>query len=570
MHTSLLLLPVIGAVLALPMAASAQTPAAPPAPPARRVAPVVAPAPAAPPAKAHGEWREKPGAFAPEARFELDEARWQLAELSALTFDRDAAMAVAQALTFDRAELAELGTMALDHEKFAVEAAHLADLATERTPLAMQGLHEAPEAKLAAAAMSGPRPGWAPSDPADSLYRIARETLNRSEYRRAAQLFGQMRERYPRSEYVSEAAYWEAFALYRIGTTDDLRAALRVLDQQSTYSRKETQANAAALTARVVGALARRGDSAAQARVAQAARSGDTACDTEDLMVRVEALNALSQLDEAAAAPLLRKVLARHDECSASLRRGAVMLVARQQTPAALSLLGDVATGDPSSSVRSAAISHIGQSKSEEAVTVLERMLRSEDENVRRSAARALARRNDPRARRAIRAYIESPQTGESQKAEAIQNLHREWSASDDVAFLRTMYGRTDSERVRSAIISVLPRLAPEEGKQWLLSIARDPNQPTSSRSIAIASLGRDTSLSVGELSRIYDAANERRIRVQVVTAIGRRGEADATEKLIDIARNGTDPEVRKSAINQLARKKDPRLATLLQELIDR
>ena len=539
MRTSPLLLTVLGAVLALPPAARAQRP----------------PAPAAP--------------LAPAAPTRVSPAG-HLAEVSTLGFERDAVIAEVHALTLERAGLAELNVAGFEDMRFAAEAMHVAEMAIAGAAPTVHGLHDGLDAAFASPLTSRPRPAWDPSDPADSLYRIARETLNRSEYRRAAQLFGQMRERYPRSAYVSEAAYWEAFALYRIGTTEDLRTALRVLDQQATYSRKDTQANAAALTARVVGALARRGDTAAQARVAQAARSGDTACDTEDLMVRVEALNALSQLDEAAATPLLRKVLGRRDACSASLRRGAVMLVARRGTAEGLALLGEVATEDPSSSVRSVAISHIAQSRSDDAVVVLERMLRSEDENVRRSAARAIARRSDPRARRAIRAYIDAPQTGESQKAEAILNFHRESSTADDVAYLRGLYGRTDSERVRSAIISMLPRLAPENGKQWLLSIARDPNQPTASRSIAIAALGRDSTLTVNELSRIYDAANERRIREHVVIAIGRRGEPEATEKLIDIARNGTDPEVRKSAINQLARKKDPRLATLLQELIDR
>jgi hypothetical protein len=32
---------------------------------------------------------------------------------------------------------------------------------------------------------------WAPQDPADSLYRVAREHLNRGDYRRAASLFGE-------------------------------------------------------------------------------------------------------------------------------------------------------------------------------------------------------------------------------------------------------------------------------------------------------------------------------------------------------------------------------------------
>ena len=64
----------------------------------------------------------------------------------------------------------------------------------------------------------GPR-GWLQHDPADSLYRRARETLNRRDYRAAADLFAQITARFPRSGYAADALYWQAFALYRAGGT---------------------------------------------------------------------------------------------------------------------------------------------------------------------------------------------------------------------------------------------------------------------------------------------------------------------------------------------------------------
>ena len=63
---------------------------------------------------------------------------------------------------------------------------------------------------------------WLWNDPADSLYRAARETLNRREYRQAATLFGEIPNRFPRSGYAADALYWKAFALYRLGGDRDL------------------------------------------------------------------------------------------------------------------------------------------------------------------------------------------------------------------------------------------------------------------------------------------------------------------------------------------------------------
>src|SRR6185437_9697271 len=42
---------------------------------------------------------------------------------------------------------------------------------------------------------------WAKADPADSLYRLAREAMARGDYKRAAELFHLIPQRYPQSAY---------------------------------------------------------------------------------------------------------------------------------------------------------------------------------------------------------------------------------------------------------------------------------------------------------------------------------------------------------------------------------
>ena len=82
-----------------------------------------------------------------------------------------------------------------------------------------------------ASAFGGGGPvAWAQGDPADSLYRSARDQLNRGDYRKAAGLFKSLPQKYPSSAYVADAEYWQAFSLYRIGGTPELQEALAVLD----------------------------------------------------------------------------------------------------------------------------------------------------------------------------------------------------------------------------------------------------------------------------------------------------------------------------------------------------
>ena len=66
-------------------------------------------------------------------------------------------------------------------------------------------------------------------EPADSLWRQAREQLNRGDYRRAAALFKDLGQKSSNSAYAAEAPYWQAFALSRIGGTTELQEALALL-----------------------------------------------------------------------------------------------------------------------------------------------------------------------------------------------------------------------------------------------------------------------------------------------------------------------------------------------------
>ena len=110
----------------------------------------------------------------------------------------------------------------------------------------------------AAEPASSPPAAWLPADPADSLYKAARDALNRREYRTAADLFAQVPARYPKSGYAGDALYWQAFALYRVGREPELRTALDALRRQrERYAGAATKGDAAALEQRIQGVLAR-------------------------------------------------------------------------------------------------------------------------------------------------------------------------------------------------------------------------------------------------------------------------------------------------------------------------
>jgi HEAT repeat protein len=420
----------------------------------------------------------------------------------------------------------------------------------------------------AASFRSRPPAPWIVNDPADSLYREARAMLNRSQYRRAAELFRELRERYPHSGYTADSFYWEAFALYRINGTAELRAALAALEtQKARYTNAATKSDAEALTTRILGALAARGDERAIGRVTDKAVA-QTACDRDEIAVRVEALNALANMQADTVAPILRRVLQKRDECSASLRRRAVLLLAKQRDPAVAEVLLDVARNDPSESVRRDAVTHLARVPGDAGLAALEQMLATPDERMQRSAASALAMHESPRARQMLRSLAERENAPEGLRAEAIRALSRDKESAADFSYLRSLYGRLTGQRLKETTLGAVARSDNPEDRQWLLGIARNTEEPMRLRAAALSRFAR-SEVPVAELVRLYDEVQERELREQLMSVFGRRREPEATDKLIAIARSKSDPQLRRHAISILSRKNDPRTTQLLMEILD-
>jgi HEAT repeat protein len=426
-----------------------------------------------------------------------------------------------------------------------------------------------------------PRAPWSNDDPADSLYRIAREALNRGEYRRAAQLFSEVTKKFPKSEYAADCAYWQAFSLYRAGGTDDLKQALRILEGKGDVQiqlaslTRESSVDVPALRARVQGALAARGDREAAGALQTEAKTTNAGCDREEISVRAEALSALGQMDRASAMPIVKKVLARRDECSAELRRRALFVAARDADADAVALIIDVAKNDPDQSIRGEAMRWLPRVAGDNAVPQLEELLRtSTDEQAQRSAISALGSIDSDRARKAVRAIIERNDAPERVRYEAIYSLSRERdgrpASTDDVNYLRSLYTKVDNPRLREAVLNSLSRIETPENAQFLLSIARNVNEVTSLRATALQRIGRMQSVSATDIAKLYDVADARSLREQILYALSQRKEPEAIDKMIEVAKKDTDPEIRRKAVSLLARSNNPRAIQLLKELIDK
>src|SRR3954467_6669389 len=148
---------------------------------------------------------------------------------------------------------------------------------------------------------------WAKADPADSLYRLAREAMARSDWKRAAEIFHRIPERYPQSSYAGQAMYYEAYSLYRSGGDDDLSSARDRLNELKTrFPSIASSSDGTTLFTRVCGELAKRGDESCARTITEKADPGTVgtaprqgrSCPSDDDEDddRIAALNALLQM----------------------------------------------------------------------------------------------------------------------------------------------------------------------------------------------------------------------------------------------------------------------------------
>jgi HEAT repeat protein len=409
---------------------------------------------------------------------------------------------------------------------------------------------------------------WAEADPADSLYRLGREAINRGEYRRAAKLFAEISEKHPRSEYAPDAPYWRAFALYKAGSEDDLRDALRTLEQQQRrFSRASTIPDARELAIRIRGVLAKRGDvESAEEVTREAARPCNR--DDEDNEMRAAAMNALLQMDAESALPIIRQVLQKRDECSVSLREKAVFLLSQKQSSETETLLLDVLNNDPSRSVREQAVFWLGQVHSDRAAAALEEIATSSpDMDLRAKAIHALHEHGSSRAAALLRRLAESAQTPENVREQAIFWIGQRRS-QENADFLRSLFAKTRDDEMQKKILFSLSQMRGFGNDRWLLAIALDTENSADLRGHALWTAGQ-AGIPGSELVTVYDRLSDQEVKEKLIWVMSESRDRAATDKLIEIAQKDPNREMRKKALFWLGQKNDPRVRQILIDILN-
>jgi HEAT repeat protein len=284
--------------------------------------------------------------------------------------------------------------------------------------------------------------------------------------------------------------------------------------------------------------------------------------------MKVAALNALQQMDAGRARPILQKVLARRDAASVCLRRKAVFLVAQQQASGTEDILLASVRNDPDREVQQQAVFWLSQVGTDRAVGALDSILRfSKDPEIQDKAVFALSQHDRPAAQKALQTYAERGDVPEGAREKAIFWLGQS-DGPGNAAFLRSLYGRLKSQELRKKIVFSLSQMGGAENGKWLLGIARDPAEGIEMRKQALFWAGQG-GVPIAELTGFYANVTDQAMKEQLVFVYSQRDEPAALDKLIDIAKNEKNPELRKRALFWIGQSEDARAVQALQDVIE-
>jgi HEAT repeat protein len=329
-------------------------------------------------------------------------------------------------------------------------------------------------------------------------------------------------------------------------------------------------------TARFVGALV------LCANVAAGAQS-DSRCsaDAEDL--RLSALGSIAQMEPDQIMPVLQKILERRDECSITLRRRVVEMVARSRDPQKVDVLLRVARGDASDVIRRQAVQSLSQVNSDRTAAALDSIFaNSTSIEMQDAALQGLSRQTSPSGRVTLRRVAESSTLPIEVRGRAVSYLGSGRRTTDDQSYLMALFGKTTSPELRESIMRAAANPRTPETTQWLLGIARDKNQEIELRRSAVRTVGQSipsaeslrsstSGLELKDLLALYDEfKGQPEMQAQLLDVYTQRSEVAATDKILQIASAEPNIDLRRRAVSRLGQRRDPRVTQFLIDIVNK
>jgi len=405
----------------------------------------------------------------------------------------------------------------------------------------------------------------------DERLAEAREALNAARYEQAAELFEQARGLTESHRELARARYWEAFSRSKMRGTRELKHALALLKADEMRSaEREIRAESEALAARIQGELAQRGEVEALREIHEQAEAEDIRTET-----RLAALQALLEMQNERAIPVLEKILQDTSAKNRELRRHAVMLACHRRDPRLMQSLLMMLETEEDPEFQAEIVMCLSMDPSPEIMTRLMALYRQHPDpplaeaiivSLSRMAGDLEPGQVEPFLTEIARDRRSDPEI----RQYAIISLGRLGGAKTQVNLLKELATSDEETEILEAAVMGLAQLDTPEARDALLSMVRQPGLDEDLRAHALFALGRDGGMRVEDLVAIHKASESKEMRLQVCHLLSMNDDQGAAlEAMLEMARQEEDPRIQQEMVFWLGRFDDERAAEFLLEILE-
>jgi HEAT repeat protein len=232
--------------------------------------------------------------------------------------------------------------------------------------------------------------------------------------------------------------------------------------------------------------------------------------------------------------------------------------------------------------VREQAIFWLANVPTDEAADMLIDLAKGTGEmDLRKRAVYALSRSKSPKAASTLRDIAGDANAPVELRGDAL-NWYMSGpgkSMDDPMSFLKDVYGKADDQRFKERVILTIAQRRTDASREFLFAVAQNQKESLETRRTVVGMFPM-MNVTGAQIASVYERTSEVEVKRQLLSALGQLGSrnrdgagtpsANGVDQLLEIARNEKNLELRKQAIAQLSRSKDPRALALLQEIIER
>ncbi|MBN2345541.1 MAG: HEAT repeat domain-containing protein [Candidatus Aminicenantes bacterium] len=407
-------------------------------------------------------------------------------------------------------------------------------------------------------------------DKAARLFQSAKDAVFSKNWRRASDLWRGFCEQFPQSQWEAEPYYWLAFSLNQ--------AAREAGDfAKQTAMREQAMAKIEMLLERFKGStwatdarmlrieLAEGLVKAGKAKYKKFITAGAQAENGSGFDVKLAALDALLQMDEEKALPILKKIIREHKD--KNIRAKALFVLSQHDDPSVAPLLGEIARKDADPYVREQAIFWLGQC-GEGLGVLIELYSESLEKKLKEKILFGFSQNDDRRS------FDKLLQIAKSDPDPELREKALFWiGQSDDPqapAALMEMFKANSDFELKKKIIFSLGQLDSDKGAAFLkeIAIGKYEDRLREEAVFWIGQRGGDESADM--LMSFYKGDANVSFKEKTLFSLSQNDSAAALKHLLAIARSEKNPELRKKAIFWLGQSDSAEAANYLQQLIEK